>query len=59
LLLGTARSCSLLPFPSQTAALLDDEPFLLGLINWRVLVAVVFEAFAILLVLRLWLRSRG
>ncbi|WP_372619404.1 hypothetical protein [Falsiroseomonas sp.] len=44
---------------SQTAALLAYEPFLLGLINWRVPLAVLFEAFAILLVLRLWLRSRA
>jgi Gpi18-like mannosyltransferase len=42
---------------SQTAALLAYEPFLLGLINWRVPVAVLFEALAILLVLRLWMRS--
>jgi hypothetical protein len=88
LLLGSALSCSLLPYltpktmgryffaaevilailacldprllaaliASQVAALLAYEPFLLGLLHWRVPVAVLFETLAIFLVMRLWWR---
>jgi hypothetical protein len=41
---------------SQVAALLAYEPFLLGLLHWRVPVAVLFETLAIFLVMRLWWR---
>jgi hypothetical protein len=44
---------------SQTAALLAYEPFLLGLLNWRVPLAAMFEALAILLVLRIWWRGEA
>jgi Gpi18-like mannosyltransferase len=42
---------------SQIAALLAYEPFLLGLVNWRVPLAVLFNLLAIGLVSQVWLRA--
>lgn len=60
MVLSACLKPALLPLAiaSQTAALLAYQPFLAGLINWRVPLAVLFNLLAIGLLAWLWLRTR-